>query len=295
MYCSITLILIFLILLFKAILEKLLTQENRVLEYWTTKKKRLDQTQQFCLFERSARQSLAWIKEEGDIYLSTHTSVGKTKEETQALLEEHNSFKEKAKETREKVKLLLQLADTLMEKGHAHAPSIKSWVEEVDETYKDFSTRMDKYRAKLEGHLGITSANDQLALDRASVSSVDSGNVSASVTTSSSRLSSTSELTEVKNEAVKELNEEKRRSARRREFIMAELLETERSYVKDLESAVQCFLLPMSRDPEQVPSPLKGKQDIIFGNVEEILQFHKSIFLKVRVSKSQVIDDMNIE
>merc|ERR1712223_970424 len=34
----------------KAILEKLLTQENRVLEYWTTKKKRLDQTQQFCLF-----------------------------------------------------------------------------------------------------------------------------------------------------------------------------------------------------------------------------------------------------
>ena len=46
----------------KAILEKLLTQENRVLEYWTAKKKRLDQTQQYCLFERSARQSLAWIK-----------------------------------------------------------------------------------------------------------------------------------------------------------------------------------------------------------------------------------------
>ena len=57
--------------------------------------------------------------------------MGKTKEETQLLLEEHNSFKEKAKETREKVKLLLVLADTLMEKGHAHAMQIKSWVEEV--------------------------------------------------------------------------------------------------------------------------------------------------------------------
>lgn len=55
------------------ILEKLLSQENRVLEYWTAKKKRLDQNQQFCLFERSAKQSLAWIKEEGDIYLTTHT------------------------------------------------------------------------------------------------------------------------------------------------------------------------------------------------------------------------------
>ena len=58
--------------------------------------------------------------------------MGKTKEETQLLLEEHNSFKEKAKETREKVKLLLVLADTLMEKGHAHAMQIKSWVEEVN-------------------------------------------------------------------------------------------------------------------------------------------------------------------
>ena len=25
----------------------------------------------------------------------------------------------------------------------------------MDETYKDFSTRMDKYRHKLEGHLGM--------------------------------------------------------------------------------------------------------------------------------------------
>ncbi len=75
------------------ILEKLLTQENRVLEYWTAKKKRLDQNQQFCLFERSARQSLAWIKEEGDIYLSTHTKVGANREETERLLKEHNSFK----------------------------------------------------------------------------------------------------------------------------------------------------------------------------------------------------------
>ena len=51
-----------------AILEKLLTQENRVLEYWTAKKKRLDQTQQYCLFERSANQALAWIKEEGKYF-----------------------------------------------------------------------------------------------------------------------------------------------------------------------------------------------------------------------------------
>ena len=59
------------------------------------------------------------------------------------------------------------------------------------------------------------------------------------------------------------------------------MLETERSYVKDLESAVQCFLIPMRRDPDQVPPPLLAHTDVLFGNVEEILAFHKSIFLKV--------------
>jgi len=42
--------------------------------------------------------------------------------------------------------LLIQLADNLVEKGHAHANAIKQWVAAVDNTYKHFSSRMDKYR-----------------------------------------------------------------------------------------------------------------------------------------------------
>lgn len=56
---------------------------------------------------------------------------------------------------REKVKLLRQVADNLVEKGHVHAPSIKSWVAAVDKTYKDFSSRIEKYRCKLEAALGV--------------------------------------------------------------------------------------------------------------------------------------------
>ncbi|KAK8771200.1 hypothetical protein V5799_025555 [Amblyomma americanum] len=40
----------------KALMEQLLKQENKVLEYWTVRKKRLDQCQQYVLFERSAKQ-----------------------------------------------------------------------------------------------------------------------------------------------------------------------------------------------------------------------------------------------
>ena len=50
-------------------------------------------------------------------------------------------------ETRERGKLLIQLADSLVEKGHAHASAIKQWVAAVDNRYKGFSSRMDKYRS----------------------------------------------------------------------------------------------------------------------------------------------------
>ena len=65
---------------------------------------------------------------------------------------------------------------------------------------------------------------------------------------------------------------------------MAELLETERSYVKDLELAIRCFLRPMVSEQQQpnspVPAALRGKEATIFGNVEEILAFHQQTFLK---------------
>lgn len=42
--------------LFAAILNELLQRENRVLHFWTLKKRRLDQCQQYLVFERSAKQ-----------------------------------------------------------------------------------------------------------------------------------------------------------------------------------------------------------------------------------------------
>ena len=79
------------------ILEELLSKEHRVLEYWTQRKKRLDQCHQYVLFERSAKQALEWITETGELYLATHTNVGKNRIENEQLLREHNEFKGAAK------------------------------------------------------------------------------------------------------------------------------------------------------------------------------------------------------
>ena len=292
--------------------------------------------------------------------------VGNTDEETQQLLLEHNSFKEKARETREKVKLLLQLADTLVEKGHAHAPNIKLWVEEVDETYKNFSTRMDKYREKVdklnknrhrimfklwrycvqmklkfdlflhnEMIIYLTflhdSCSDQMFywipemdfdlrwllfyfkyLKLEHSLGVLTTEPNTSLNLDKDRNSDPILETRIKDGVADlKLNEEKRKSAKRKEFIMAELLETERSYVKviifhekwlseisvwwwsflkqrksilflspqDLELALAKFYEPMKKAAD-VPTALKGKESVIFGNLEDICHFHRNIFLK---------------
>ncbi|KAG7167735.1 Kalirin-like [Homarus americanus] len=247
------------------ILENLMAQENKVLDHWTQKKKKLDQCQQFVLFEGSAKQALDWIMETGEMYLSTHTNLGDTKEETEKLLKEHNEFKGTAKDTRERVKLLLLLADSLVEKGHAHASAIKDWVARVDLAYKNFSGRMDRYRVQLEGRLGIPSEDSKasLSLDRHSDPSLEN------------KVGAVVSVAEVAN---KEISEEKRKSARKKELIMRELLQTERVYVKDLEVCTRTYLLE-TRLPS-APSGLQGKDGIIFCNMEDILKFHKNIFLQ---------------
>ncbi|XP_030560757.1 triple functional domain protein isoform X1 [Drosophila novamexicana] len=266
----------------KSKLDKLLTQENQVLDFWTLRKKSLDQCQQFVLFERSAKQAIEWIHNTGEGYLSSRTNlVGITREETEGLLKEHNEFRSTAKETRERVKLLIQLADSLVEKGHAHASSIKQWVASVDQRYKDFSNRMDSYCEQLEKSLGM-SAQQQLLLqpDGDANSSISSASGASSSTDRHSDPTLEAKLTtSASSAASKEINEEKRKSARRKEFIMAELMQTERAYVNDLATCIKCFLEEF-RSGRNVPAALLGQEDIIFGNIRELHHFHQKIFLR---------------
>ncbi|KAH3753807.1 hypothetical protein DPMN_188457, partial [Dreissena polymorpha] len=81
----------------KKTLDSLLQQENMVIEFWTVKKKKLEQCHQYVLFEQSAKQVLEWIKDYGESYLNTHQKLGSTQQETEALLKEHHDFRARAK------------------------------------------------------------------------------------------------------------------------------------------------------------------------------------------------------
>ncbi|XP_035019042.1 triple functional domain protein isoform X1 [Hippoglossus stenolepis] len=260
----------------KNILNELLQRENRVLHFWTMRKRRLDQCQQYVVFERSAKQALEWIHDTGEFYLSTHMSTGSSIHHTQELLKEHEDFQITAKQTKERVKLLIQLADGFCDKGHSHALEIKKWVSSVDKRYRDFSLRMDKYRTCLETALGISSdsnkASKELQLDIIPASAPGS---------------------EVKlRDAAHELNEEKRKSARRKEFIMAELIQTEKTYVRDLRECMDTYLWEMTSGVEEIPPGIVNKEHIIFGNMQDLYEFHHNIFLKELEKYEQLPEDV---
>ncbi|KAL0268315.1 UNVERIFIED_CONTAM: hypothetical protein PYX00_010309 [Menopon gallinae] len=68
----------------------------------------------------------------------------------------------------------------------------------------------------------------------------------------------------------------------KRQFILAELLETEQVYVNELHSILKGYKAEMD-SPEMkslIPVELIGKSDILFGNLDEIHAFHSGTFLR---------------
>ncbi|XP_052232622.1 pleckstrin homology domain-containing family G member 4B-like isoform X3 [Dreissena polymorpha] len=74
------------------------------------------------------------------------------------------------------------------------------------------------------------------------------------------------------------LSEEEIKSRRTLTLIMSEMIQTERDYVCSLQFIVDHYIPEMER--EDVPQMLRGKRNVIFGNVEKIYAFHQQYFLQ---------------
>ncbi|CDW56496.1 Spectrin and RhoGEF and CRAL TRIO 2 domain contai ning protein [Trichuris trichiura] len=238
-------------------LEHLRIRENQILSLWTKKKRRLDQCQEYVLLEASACKLLDWIHEEGESYLAAHMGNVLSTSIADELLKEHEAFVATAKEQRDSVRIFLDLGEKMLGKDgqHLHANDITQWVKTVKQRYTEFSGKMDAYRMKLESILGRSGKTSRdLALDRQSDSSLDQ------------KLADQNRKESI--EGVK------RKSSKRKDFIMAELLQTERVYVSDLEACIKYYLQSMET-AQNVPASIRGKQDVIFLNIKQIYDFHK--------------------
>lgn len=59
---------------------------------------------------------------------------------------------------------MLQQAETLIAKSCYHGEGTRQWATAVEKRYKDFASRMNKYRAKLESKLGFPSVDQEASL-----------------------------------------------------------------------------------------------------------------------------------
>ncbi|MEE6509711.1 hypothetical protein FKM82_027424 [Ascaphus truei] len=76
---------------------------------------------------------------------------------------------------------------------------------------------------------------------------------------------------------IDEMEEKKSSSLKRRHYVLQELVETERDYVRDLGYVVEGYVALMKEDG--VPDDMKGKDKIVFGNIHQIYDWHREFFL----------------
>jgi RhoGEF domain len=60
----------------------------------------------------------------------------------------------------------------------------------------------------------------------------------------------------------------------KREYVLKELVETEQQYVQDLASVVEGYIANLSS--MELPEDLQGKDKIIFANIAQIHDFHRT-------------------
>ncbi|MEQ2254786.1 hypothetical protein ILYODFUR_007205, partial [Ilyodon furcidens] len=75
-----------------------------------------------------------------------------------------------------------------------------------------------------------------------------------------------------------EIDERRASTLKKRHYVLLELVETERDYVRDLGLVVEGYMSRMRE--EGVPDDMRGKDKIVFGNIHQIYDWHKDFFLR---------------
>ncbi|MED6239129.1 hypothetical protein ATANTOWER_002172, partial [Ataeniobius toweri] len=71
--------------------------------------------------------------------------------------------------------------------------------------------------------------------------------------------------------------DQKAKAMRHRMFVLNELIQTEKDYVKDLGTVVEGFMKRI--EEKSVPEDMKGKEKIVFGNIHRIYDWHRDFFV----------------
>ncbi len=279
----------------KKIMDDIHNREERTIKSWNSRKNALDECFQYVIFEKSSKEALAWLHESEMSYLNKFQNLGNNKDEMKKLYKEFCEFTDRLKNQQGYVNLLIELSPKLLESSIRYGNSIAQWASKVETRYKEFFNVMSKVQQAYGMQvLPSTPSSSSASPMTTSTSGVSSSlDVSLSTTSQSTDLvsQSTNKLTSMlqvgdesmnDNESKKEMlkqNEQKQKMIKKRQNIISEIINTEKTYVQDLSSCLDTYFKEFVSSGSAQPEYLRGKEAVIFGNLEEIYNFHKKTFL----------------
>ncbi|KAM4882986.1 rho guanine nucleotide exchange factor 25 isoform 2-T2 [Thomomys bottae] len=83
---------------------------------------------------------------------------------------------------------------------------------------------------------------------------------------------------ETLSQAPESVEEQKKKALERSMYVLSELVETEKMYVDDLGQIVEGYMATMAS--QGVPESLRGRDRIVFGNIQQIYEWHRDYFLQ---------------
>uniref|UniRef100_A0A1I7Z9D9 DH domain-containing protein n=1 Tax=Steinernema glaseri TaxID=37863 RepID=A0A1I7Z9D9_9BILA len=77
-------------------------------------------------------------------------------------------------------------------------------------------------------------------------------------------------------------------------FVLAELLTTEQTYVRELQSLVEYYVNPFEAPENQhlISPAIRGRSDLVFGNLRELYEFHNKFLLSEILKSSDCAPDI---
>ncbi|KAI1722932.1 rhoGEF domain-containing protein [Ditylenchus destructor] len=77
-------------------------------------------------------------------------------------------------------------------------------------------------------------------------------------------------------------------------YILDELVSTEESYVRELESIIEYYVKPFeaTENTNLIPTNLRGQSDVIFGNLRDLTDFHRRFVLTEFLKNSDSVADI---
>ncbi len=259
------------------IMDDIHSKEERTIKSWTNRKNALDECFQYVIFEKSSKEALAWLHESELNYLNKFQSLSSNKEEMKKLYKEFCDFTDRLKNQQGYVNLLIELSPKLLESSIRYGNNIAMWANKVESRYKEFFSTMSKVQ---QAH-GLQTNNLNMSDLPSSVSFSSAATTTASKPLSDGISSSyNSELIKLdekpvnQNQEILKQNELKQKMLKKRKNIINELIQTEKSYVQDLKGCLESYCKEFMEKSKELPEYLKDKGPIVFGNLEEIYNFH---------------------